>query len=442
MKLEKKISRREMLKAMGVGAAGLYLGGKAPAVIHAAEEVSLSIWGGYPEMEPFYAKVAEAYREKNPNVTIDILTHPLREFEQKLSATIPADTAADLIEISVYAMQKFIEAELIPPLPDDVRGFVTGEDHYSSFLVNNNTYQEQIYGLPLFMGRTCLFWNKTMFAEEGLDRAPETFEEMREYAKKLARYDEAGNLTRSGHSLRLSGAGSGVAEKWWFVLYPAGGSILEKVDDKYRAGYNNEAGRMALQYYIDMVYKDHSDDHKIKHDAESFALELTAMFFRESWVIGNMKKLAPEVEYATAPVPKWSRWGRITNGVNLYVTQTSQNPDVAWDFAMFMQEPDNMRTLLDEVGWLPCRQDVDYEPVLEKAPQFRWFLFTDPEYEEYGYFSIAPFDEIMTKLAERLVAAYLDPSLVDNPDGIAKFIEDAANETNEILKEAELYAEE
>ena len=65
----------------------------------------------------------------------------------------------------------------------------------------------------------------------------------------------------------------------------------------------------------------------------------------------------------------------------------------------------------------------------------------DPNYKEYGYPVIAPFDEIMTKLAERLVTAYLDKSLANNPDGIAKTIEAAANETNEILKKAGLYAE-
>jgi hypothetical protein len=65
---------------------------------------------------------------------------------------------------------------------------------------------------------------------------------------------------------------------------------------------------------------------------------------------------------------------------------------------------------------------------------------SDPDYQEYGYIVIAPFDEIMTKLAERLVTAYLDASLVDNPDGIAQVIEDAANETNEILDKAGLYA--
>ena len=48
-------------------------------------------------------------------------------------------------------------------------------------------------------------------------------------------------------------------------------------------------------------------------------------------------------------------------------------------------------------------------------------------------------DEVYTKLAGRLERAYRDRSLVDNPEGIAKTIKEAARETDEILKEAGEY---
>ncbi|NQS90427.1 hypothetical protein HQ584_11640 [Patescibacteria group bacterium] len=50
-------------------------------------------------------------------------------------------------------------------------------------------------------------------------------------------------------------------------------------------------------------------------------------------------------------------------------------------------------------------------------------------------------DEIYTKLAERLMAAYRRSDLLDNPRGIARVIADAAEETDNILKEAGLYGE-
>ncbi len=402
----------------------------------------LSLWSGFPEMVPFYEKVAKDYQELHPDVEVEVLAYDLRDFEQKLSVTIPTDTVADMIEISNYAIRKFVEAGFIPPNPPDIDAMLKGGS-YSQFAIGQSAYGDDTYGIPLFRGRKVMFWNKAMFAEEGLPGAPTNWDEVIDYSQKLARHDEQGNLTRSGISLRISGGGSGVAEKWWLWLYPAGGTIIEKYPDgKYRDGYDNEAGREALKLYIDLLYKYHVDDHKIKHDTEAFALGLTAMFTRESWVVGYMQQYAPDIEYDTAPLPRYKRSGTLEDFNNLHVTRTCKNPEIAWDFIKFMLQPEYQIYLFETVGWLPARDDIDYSPVYEKIPQYRSFLEVPEDFEFYSSEPIACLDEIMTKLAERLVDAFLDQSLVDNPEGIAKVIHEAAEETNNILKGNDLYHEE
>ena len=66
------------------------------SVSASAQHIKLTLWGGYPEMAPFYKQVIEDHQKENPNVEISFLTHPLREHEQKLSATIPSNTAAEI----------------------------------------------------------------------------------------------------------------------------------------------------------------------------------------------------------------------------------------------------------------------------------------------------------------------------------------------------------
>ena len=61
--------------------------------------------------------------------------------------------------------------------------------------------------------------------------------EYTEYAKKLTQRDASGNPTVSGWSLRLSGGGGGIAEKFWINLHQFGGSLLEKAGDGYKASY-------------------------------------------------------------------------------------------------------------------------------------------------------------------------------------------------------------
>jgi len=406
-------------------------------------KTELSLWGGYPEMVPFYEKVAKDYQESHPDVEVGILALDLTVFEQKLSATIPTDTVADIVVASNYAMRKFIEAGFIPSNSPDIDAMLKGGS-YSQFIINNLTYGDHTFGIPLFRGREVMFWNKKMFAEIGLTSAPKNWDEVIDYSKKLTQYNEQGDITRSGISLRLSGSGSGVTEKWWFWLYPAGGTIVEKYPDgKYRAGYDNEAGREALKLYIDLVYKHHVDDIKLKHDSEAFALGLTAMFTRESWVVGYMKQYAPQVEYDTAPLPSDKRAGNYEGlDANIHVTRPCKNPEVASDFIKFMLQPEYQKYLLETSGWLPAQDDIDYSAIYEKNPQYRAFVELPQNVEFYGYAPIACGDEIFTRLGERLVNAYLDQSLVDNPEGIAKVIHEAAEETNNILKENELFHEE
>lgn len=405
-----------------------------------AKKVQLSIWGGYPEMVPFYQKVAADYAKENPNVEISILANPLREHEQKLSAAIPSNTAADIVETTSYVMRKFIDAGWLDPNPEAIDAFLQG-GLFGDFYVNDLTIGGKTYGLPLFQGRQVMFYNTAMFREAGLPGAPTTWDEVIEYSQKLAQYGDNGELLRSGISLRKSGGGSGVAEKWRFWLYPAGGDIVEEVSPgKWRNGYNNQAGQEALALYVDLLHKYNVDDFRVKADSDGFVLETHAMFTRESWVVGHMQQYAPEVEYDTAPLPVHHRAGTISNLVNMYVTKSSKNPDVAWDFLQFMFKPEYQKLMLSEVGWFPCL-DADYEEILEGTPQYRAFMDLPEGFELYGIPPLACFDEIQTKLAERLISAFMDASLVDNPEGIAKVLADAAAETDAILRENGVFAD-
>jgi multiple sugar transport system substrate-binding protein len=401
--------------------------------------VSLTLWGGYPEVAPFYKAVIADYEKQNPNVKITFLTHPLREYEQKLSAAIPSNSAADIMECDTYSMSKFIEAGLVNPNPSNVNKFLRNKKNYGQFFVNYNTIKGKTYGVPFFQGREVLFWNKQMFKEAGLTRAPKTFSEVITDAKKLTKYDSNGNLLRAGIGLRKSGGGQGVAEKWWFWLYSAGGDIVKQVaPGKYCNGYNNKAGQDALKLYIDLIYKYKTDSFKLKADAEGFELEKSAMFTRESWVVGDIKAHAPNLDYDTAPMPSDKRGGTVCNMVNFYVAKSSKNPQAAWNFALFMLKPEYQKMLLSQVGWFPCRSG-NYEDIFKQVPQYRSFVELPKGYKLYAYPRLACMDEIMTKLAERLGGWFMDSSLVNNPKKIKACINAAAQETDNILKENGVY---
>jgi len=395
--------------------------------------VTISIWSGYPELDSWMNKMAADYKVTNPNVTVEVASFPLRDFEKKVATALPSNSCADIISLNPNLAMRYIKEGLLVKVPDDLSKFVTG-GAYSQSIVNTTQSEGIVYGIPHMLGNASLYCNTKMFKEAGLTRAPQTMDELMEYAKKLAKYDANGKLVRSGFSLRVTGGGSGLAEKFWTLMMQNGGSIIEEVSpQKYRAGYDNDAGLKTLKMYIDMLYKYHTDDATLLHDTEAFEAEKTAMFARETWVIGDIKTKAPNLEYFTAPMPGDSNIA-ITEDFSVTTSAKKENLEEIWNFIRFMMKADNHKQMTAMSGWQPGRLDLDMNDFFKLNPQYEAF-FT--KYKHVNTTPMVPeFDEIETKLADRLAnKGYPDKSFVDNPDKMKAFLHECALETNKILKD-------
>jgi multiple sugar transport system substrate-binding protein len=438
-----RVGRRMFLKlAAGAGlatAGGLRL---EPASL-AASAVTLSLWTGYPELVPFYKAVAADYAKAHPGVAVNVFSTSLREAEAKLSAAVPTGTGPDIYDIGTNISVKFIDGGLLDPNPPDIVQYMKS-GAWDSSVVEFFNVGGKYYGLPLQDGsRASMFYNKTMLKEAGIAAPPSTFPELVAAARKLTKVDSTGKMTRSGLSLRLSGQGSGIAEKFRFVLEPAGGSLIVKTKSgKYHNNYDNAAGRAALQFYVDAVQKDRIDDPKIPHDADAFVAGTTAMFFREAWVIGEIQQKNPTLDYGVVPIPRWrtgSPYKMLLQPWGIYVNGKSTNKSASWDFLKFLTNAQNAVRLTSMTGWISERRDVDWKPLLAKTPQFAVFVSPPSGIQFYVEPVLSAWDEIETKLADRLADAYVNPSLNNNPANVAATIRTMAAETDQILKAADLY---
>ena len=85
-------------------------------------------------------------------------------------------------------------------------------------------------------------------------------------------------------------------------LYPMGGSLVEQTKSgKWHSNYNNEAGLATLQWYLDIVYKDKTNNPQVPADTAGFSEGKVAMYARESSPIGTYRQecAEPEVCYRT-----------------------------------------------------------------------------------------------------------------------------------------------
>jgi multiple sugar transport system substrate-binding protein len=424
------LGRRTVL-ALAATAFGMALGSAA------AQAQTLTVWSGYPEMVPFYQRVGESLKGKYPGLQVKVEAIPLREHEKRLALALPSNSAADVIELANSTAQRYIEAGLVKTAPADAAAFVNNAAYFDPFIQKTAAVGGKVYGVPLFRGQGALFYNTDKFAKAGLAEPPKTMADYTEHAKKLTERNAQGVATVSGWSMRLSGGGAGIAEKFWINLFQNGGNLIEEqADGKWATTYASEAGRKTLRQYIDNVHVHKVVTPEMPADADAFQREQTAMFIRESWVIGDIAQKAPNLKYSTALLPR----GTIVAPVFFYSPNEGEKARIAWDFAIAANSPENAVWLLDNVGWLPNRKDVDYSAVVAKKPAFKAFVNYPKDYAFFTLPAIAPVEEVLTRLAARLTKAFGDASLAGNDAGIDAVLKDAAAETDTILRRAGLLA--
>lgn len=424
---------RTMTKAVGLSASLLLAG----TMTTQAQDVV--IWGGFPELADYYERVADSLSDKYPDLNVIVEPIGLRDHEKRVALGLSSGLEdATVLELIGSTANRYIVNDLLQPAPDSIADFVNDGANFEPFFRDTATVNGSVYGVPVFRGQGALFYNTDMLAAVGLEGPPMTMEDYDMYAAKLTQRDGDGNPTVSGWSLRLSGGGGGIAEKFWINLHQYGGTVLEEVGDKYRAGYANEAGLATLRQYVNAVSGDKTVSVEMPADAAAFQREQTAMFIRESWVIGDTAKKSPDLNYETALLPR----GSIALPVNLYVSGGSDEAQqAAWDFAVAANEPEHLIWMLDNVGWLPNRGGVDYSSVVEAKPQFSAFVDLPADYEFFTLPSIEPINEILTRFAAKLVDAFADESLAGDDAAMMAILESAAEETNTILDRAGILAE-
>lgn len=404
-----------------------------------ASAQDIKVWSGYPELAPFYEHVAEGMRGDHPGVNVTVEAIPLREHERRVALGLSSGSAgAVVVELPKSTATRYLENDLLTQAPAEIAGFVSDPTNFGSFFVDAASIGGSVYGVPLFRGQGALFYNVDMFEKAGLSGPPATMEEYTDYASKLTERDANGNPTVSGWSLRLSGGGQGIAEKFWINMFQYGGNLLEEGEGgKWRAQIADEAGRSAFAQYLENVHTLKNVSVEMPADAEAFEREQTAMFIRESWVIGDIAAKAPDLNYATAPLPV----GSIALPANLYVSAEGEEADAAWAFALATNEPENLVWLLDNVGWLPNRSGVDYSPVTGKQPAFGAFVDYPEGYEFFTLPSIGPIEEILTRVAASLTESFADEDLAGDSAAIDAVLMSMEEDVNKILEREGLLAE-
>jgi ABC-type glycerol-3-phosphate transport system substrate-binding protein len=357
-------------KALAISLAVLIL---TPAMALAgAAKKTVTLW--YPAGDitagaaHFGDKTLFAEFEQKTGIKVEPVALDYDTMQQKIFAAAAGKNIADILFIDDSWIPGFLKEEMLEPVADakakawldavspEIR---TLADYGKGRMWGYVQYGIDVYGLT---------WNKDQFKEVGLDpeKPPKTWDEFREYAKKLVKRDAQGNITRVGYAIRHVGQPHGIVHKHFWAIYGAGAALIDN-HLALRGGktlINTPGGKAALQLVLDMLDVDKSTSLNFPDPRAAFLKGIASMQISETVSIrARQPKEAPDLKWGMAlpPVPKAGDKPATNLGGWLYtVPKLAKNKAEAWRAIEWINSPEKDYELCKKYGASP-RYKVNWE---------------------------------------------------------------------------------
>jgi len=216
--------------------------------VNAATDIEITFWThedpNRTEIENRY--IAE-FEQANPGVTIKRVTSGSGQIQELILTAFAANQGPDIFNMSIEDEYAYIVNERLAPVDFEAAGYPSLQAIYDAYIpgvLDPVTYKGQLYGLPLELTNWCIYINKKIFRDVGLDPEkdyPKTWEEMMEVSDKIA-IREGEILKRRGFDFRYPY----YLVSWVPMVEQLGGKLIS--DDGKTAIINEEAWLKVLDY--------------------------------------------------------------------------------------------------------------------------------------------------------------------------------------------------
>jgi len=382
----KKISRRDFLKVMAIGAAAAGLAGCGAAssgtaassaaasgaasstAAAAGEKVQLTaaIWGDEKRQQRFLDLMKPFCDENNCEVTINLVNYA--DYAAKLATDLASGNAPDVVWLSDGMEAQFIAGDWLYDIGKTLQSDADyGFDDFYTDATSSITYGDALYGIPFSFGPRILLYNKTLMEKAGVKTPLDYYNEGNWTYDTM--FKMAADISKSGsglYGLKLSPNGS---EKNYIIsaydlILAYGADFFNSDTSKFTL--NDANGIAAVQAWYDSIYKDGGS---IKPGDDTAFTSGTIGLAREN--ISTMKTVVNgsvdfEWDIIGEPTGPADKSKLITGYAYWAVTDTSKNVDLAANLVKYMSSKDVQLNLADTFV-SPRASVVNSDTVLQRG---------------------------------------------------------------------------
>ncbi len=244
--------------------------------------------------------------------------------------------------------------------------------------ITANTYRENIYGVPCFLGAGLLYYRKDLLDKYKFD-PPRSWSEMLSQGQVIVEGERDPTLHMySAQFKQYEGLVCNMLEFIW----SRGGEVVDPLS--HLVLLDKPASVEAVTFVRDQIIGTATPRGAINYE-EPESLELfiqgRAVFHRNwpyAWALANdpeKSQVATRIGVSALPAFKGHSPASTLGGWQFGVSRWSQHPDEAWKFVKFMSSPESQRRLALDGGLAPTRIGVYDDPHLrEKMSHLKTFL--------------------------------------------------------------------
>jgi multiple sugar transport system substrate-binding protein len=308
----------------------------APATTSCSSKGELTMWersGGNKQMVDM---LVEAWNTKNPDCKINLTYIPHTEMVGKIAQGIASGEVPDLMGMDLIYAPQFEKAQQLVDLTDRIKDWPEIKTASAGHMTVA-TFEQHLYGVPLYADVSALFYNKDLFTRAGLDpnKPPTSLAELRSYADKITAL--GGDI--KGYYLPGNCAGCNI-----FTVGPlmwASGAKIEAngAGDEPLTG---DGVKQVLQFARDMVKAGNVHAGDRTENGETFHLQFgsgkVGMMGTGNFNIALARKQNPSMHFGISLLPgvKAGSYASFIGGDLVVVPKGSKRVDDAVAFMKFL----------------------------------------------------------------------------------------------------------
>jgi multiple sugar transport system substrate-binding protein len=333
--------------------------------------VTISFWHAYnADVEAKYLEetLIPEFEAANPDVKVESVLVPYDQFRRKLLIALSGGTAPDLARVDIIWVPELADQGALANMEEVLPDFATYSEQFLPGPLSTNLYNGKHYGLPLDTNTRVLAYNKAMFTAAGIEKAPETMDELVTACEKIK------TLGDDKYCFADGGTYAWAVNPW---IWSFGGDVTDESISVSDGVFNGADTAAAYQFLKENIDNGYFHPGMLGGGVDSwggFGQDQIAMLLEGPWFPPLFGGQFPDKEYGMALMPA-GKGGSVSvvGGEDIVMFQQSDKKDAATKFMKYLLSEETQLKLVS-VGQMPVLKSAVESDTIKNHEFFGIFL--------------------------------------------------------------------